>query len=359
MDIGVSIASRHNLSSNSVDPAAHVPQRLLHVSFNQDGGCFAAGTTAGFRIYNCDPFREIIRRDLFNTSAGRRGGVGTVEMLFRTNILALIVGGGGDDDDPQHPPSGVMLWDDQQSRCVGSLSCGGSPARGVRILHDCVATVTDSSVSVYDLHDLGLLHRYETSPNPLALCAMAPLGPGRVLACPGPREGQVRVEHLGDALRTRSTTLAIDAHPASSVACVALSRDGRLVATAGTGAAAVNVFDAHDGKLLLELEASLAGATSEVYSLAFSGDSRFLATSGDGGAVQVFGLPAEEGQDRGASSHGIASHFRTGGAGRCIVTFGALSNTVVVVGMDGSFCRCRFDPVNGGQMALLERRDFM
>jgi hypothetical protein len=37
---------------------------ILHISFNQDYGCFAPSTKSGFRIYNCDPFREIFRRDL-------------------------------------------------------------------------------------------------------------------------------------------------------------------------------------------------------------------------------------------------------------------------------------------------------
>ncbi|PKI70495.1 hypothetical protein CRG98_009000 [Punica granatum] len=47
----------------SSPPAVPEPApELLHLSFNQDYGCFAVGTDRGFWIYNRDPFREIFRQ---------------------------------------------------------------------------------------------------------------------------------------------------------------------------------------------------------------------------------------------------------------------------------------------------------
>jgi hypothetical protein len=133
------------------------PERVLHLSFNQDGGCFAVSTTRGFRVFNSDPFKETVRtffarcassactleRDaerhvatwvvspssacscasppVFLTQFCRgfsNGGIGIVEMLFRCNILAIVGGGAA----PKYPPNKVCVR-------VGAGVAGGAHVR--------------------------------------------------------------------------------------------------------------------------------------------------------------------------------------------------------------------------------------
>jgi len=173
------------------------------------------GTDQGFRIYNCEPFKETFRRDFAS------GGIGMVEMLFRCNILALVGGG----RNPRYPPHKVMIWDDHQNRCIGELSFR-SEVRAVRLRRDRVVVALATKVYVYNFADLSLLDHIETADNAKGLCALCPAPSANVLAVPGMQKGDVRIE-LYDL---RKTTL-IAAHEAA-LACLALSASGSRLATA-------------------------------------------------------------------------------------------------------------------------------
>ncbi|XP_018442665.1 autophagy-related protein 18a [Raphanus sativus] len=351
------------------------PPSLLHLSFNQDHACFAVGTSHGFRILNCDPFREIFRRDF-----DRGGGVAVVEMLFRCNILALVGGvGGGGPDPPQYPPNKVMIWDDHQSRCIGELSFR-SDVRSVRLRRDRIVVVLEQKIFVYNFVDLKLMHQIETIANPKGLCAVsqgaAGGGGSMVLVCPGLQKGQVRIEHYAS-----KRTKFVMAHD-SRIACFALTQDGALLATASSKGTLVRVFNTVDGTLRQEVRRGADRA--EIYSLAFSSNAEWLAVSSDKGTVHVFGLKVNSGSQvkdapqiaaeltrspsspssslslfKGVlpkyfSSEWSVAQFRLVEGTQYIVAFGHQKNTVVILGMDGSFYRCQFDPVNGGEMSQLE-----
>ncbi|KAL5566043.1 hypothetical protein UlMin_029207 [Ulmus minor] len=356
----------------SPSPSPTLVPTLLHVSFNQDYGCFAVGTDMGFRIYNCDPFREIFRRDF-----GTRGGIGLVQMLFRCNILALVGGG----PDPQYPINKVMIWDDHQSRCIGELSFR-SEVKGVRLRRDRIVVVLVQKIFVYNFADLKLLHQIETIANPKGLCEVSHVSGPVVLVCPGLQKGQIRVEHYGS-----KRTKFIMAHD-SRIACFSLTQDGRLLATASSKGTLVRIFNTLDGSLLQELRRGADRA--EIYSLAFSSTAQWLAVSSDKGTVHVFSLKVDSSgllandMTRNApesnpsnpsaipslafmkgvlpkyfSSEWSVAQFHLQEGLQHIVAFGHQKNVVVILGMDGSFYRCEFNPENGREMSQLEYYNFL
>ncbi|CAN1852413.1 Autophagy-related protein 18c [Linum perenne] len=213
---------------------------LLSVSWNQDYGCFAAATSSGFRIYSCEPFKETFRRDI------RSGGFKIVEMLFRSNILALV----GSDSNSQYPPNKVLIWDDHQSHCIGEFS--------FRSQH----------------------------PNT------------SVLALPGLYRGQVRIEHFGLNL-----VKLVNAHD-NHIACLTLTMDGLLLATASTKGTLIRIFNTMDGTRLQEVRRGVNGA--EIYGIALSPDVQWLAVSSDKGTVHIFSLRVRvAGEDSSSHPNGL------------------------------------------------------
>lgn len=83
---------------------------VLFVTFNQDHTLIAIGTEKGFRIYNSVPFKELFHRDL-------DGGIEIIELLYRTNIIALVGGG----KIPKYASNKVVLWDERKEKEISEF----------------------------------------------------------------------------------------------------------------------------------------------------------------------------------------------------------------------------------------------
>ena len=218
--------------------------RLLSVSWNQDNSCFTAATTADFRVFNCAPFHESLRRVL---PSGGGGGYAIVEMLFRSSIFALVAAG----EAGRHR---VELWDDNKNKRICDITGIRSAVRAVRVSMAYLAVVLDRTVRVYELGDLARpLWKIPTALNPRGLCCLSSSHAGApgsgLLACPGTARGQVRVE---DLRKEQAATRLIAAH-SSEIACMAMTTDGAVLATASVKGTLVRVFSTMDGTCLQEV----------------------------------------------------------------------------------------------------------
>ena len=231
----------------------------------------------GFRIYNCEPFKETFRR-VFS----QKGGIGIVEMLFRCNLLALVGGG----RNPKFPPNIVKKWDDHQNRAIGELMFR-SEVKAVKLRRDRVVVVLLSKIYVYRFSDLKLLDQISTLKNPKGLVALSPDSSSIVLACLGVTRGNVRVE-LYDLRKSH----LIPAHE-SDLAAMALNEQGTRLATASDKGTLIRVFDTHTGELLKELRRGMERAG--INCISFNRNSEYLACSSNKGTVHIFSvLPRRE-----------------------------------------------------------------
>uniref|UniRef100_A0A6N2LE91 Autophagy-related protein 18a n=1 Tax=Salix viminalis TaxID=40686 RepID=A0A6N2LE91_SALVM len=343
-----------NTITTTNNPAQVAAPPIYHLSFNQNHTCFSVGLQNGFRVFDADPFKPSFSRE-----SDTHGGIGLVAMLYRSNLFCLVGGG----PNPIYPVNKVMVWDDHAFQCIGELSFR-SEVKNVKIRRDMI-----------------LLLQIETDLNPNGLCEISQNSSPMVLVSLGLKEGQIRVEDFG----SKKSKFAM-AHD-SRVVCMSLTQDGRLLATASTKGTLIRIFNTLDGTRLQEVRrgADRAG----IHSLAFSSNAQFLAVSSDKGTVHIFSVKVDSGSlasltnDRSHvasdtihsilssfslfkgvlpkyfSSEWSVAQFRLPEGLRHFVVFGNQKNTIVIIGMDGSFYRCEFDPVAGGEMIQLEYHNFL
>ncbi|RUO95375.1 hypothetical protein BC936DRAFT_144217, partial [Jimgerdemannia flammicorona] len=172
---------------------------LLFINFNQDFSCISVGTKNGYKIYNCDPFGKCYAKS--------DGGIGIVEMLFCTSLVALVGAG----EQPAFSPRRLQITNTKETHSMCEM--GGEGAKGilyantsenilssiwsspkislthppptpqqrqsticeltfptsilaVKLNRRRLIVVLEEQIYVYDISNMKLLHTIETSPNP-------------------------------------------------------------------------------------------------------------------------------------------------------------------------------------------------
>ena len=205
------------------------------------------------------------------------GSFGIVELLYRSNIIALVGGG----KSPRYPSNKVIIWDDHQMRPTGEL-CFRSEVRAVKMRRDRIVVVLESKIYVYNLQDLKIRDHINTFPNPRGLCCLSTDSDRTVLACPDIKKGYALVK-----IYSEEKSYALSAHE-TSLACLALTSDGSLLATASDKGTLVRIYNTDTRDLVQELRRGVDRA--EIYCLAFSPGSEWLACSSDKGTVHIFNV---------------------------------------------------------------------
>jgi hypothetical protein len=228
------------MSASSSAAGGGEAEPLVHAAFNSNATHFVPSPDGGSRS-------RVITADL--APSGTLAAV-----VFRPEPPSAPDADADDEGDRirycRYVVRGEMLGDD----IIPSMS-SSSRVRAVRHASGHVLVAGDGKAALHYTTSGRAVKRcleVDTGPNPLGVCALAEARDGKtvVLACPRPAKGQVQVQ-VG---RRGSSGARVDVHAhSSSVVCVALSRDGRLLATASSKGTVVRIFTAADGKKVDEV----------------------------------------------------------------------------------------------------------
>lgn len=130
--------------------------QIASLQWNADHSCFTVAHTRGYCIYTTLPLKRHA-----NITYPNSEGLQQVNMLERTNFLALIGGGLR----PHFPANKMMLWDDYKAKVVAQLEYK-TPVLQCILRRDCIVVALLERVFVYSFASRpALLAEYQTADN--------------------------------------------------------------------------------------------------------------------------------------------------------------------------------------------------
>ncbi|SPN79882.1 WD40-repeat domain-containing protein [Cedratvirus Zaza IHUMI] len=261
------------------------PESILYFNFNTDHTCFCVGTNKGFEIWNVSPCKLRYAREL--------GGIGIVEMVDKSNILALVGGGSS----PAYAKNKVMIWDDSMRKVIAELEFR-SQVSLVRIYRSRILVATYNKIYVYCFSDLSLLYSSEIQEDTGYMLAYS----DKVLAYPSLKSGHVQV-HFEKASLNLPPFRAHD----HKIGFLCWNREATLLATASSQGTVIKIFNGHtsstrDGHTSSTRDGHTSSVRKSVAKLrrgkdpakithmSFSSDSEWLCVCSDKGTIHIFNV---------------------------------------------------------------------
>ncbi|GME43287.1 hypothetical protein GTA08_BOTSDO12215 [Neofusicoccum parvum] len=265
------------------------PPRALSVAYNDGVSCFSVALETGFRVYDAPTCEQLKVRDMGQ-------GLGCVEMVGKTNYLAVVGGGRS----PKYAQNKIILWDEANQKAVLSLELR-TPVQRIRISREHIVAVLLNSIHLYKFSSPPeKLKEFETTNNPFGLCALN----RDIVVFPGRTAGQVQICEIG----TRNVSI-IPAHT-SALRALSLSPDGSIIATASEQGTLIRLWSVGSCAKLGEYRRGIDPAT--IFSIALSPSNAFLAVTSDKGTLHIFDLPkppSRPGSANGGRAGSISSDF--------------------------------------------------
>lgn len=317
-------------------------RKILSLKFNQDQGCFTCCMESGVRIYNVDPLVEKVHYDIEMV-----GSVSQCEMIFRTNLIAIVSGGSR----PKFADNVLLIYDDLAKKFILEITFPSS-IRAVRLRRDKLVVALLNQIHVFSFPTpTQKLFSLETRQNLRGLCEVSPLSSSekQVLVFPGHKLGSVQIVDLGSTeIGTSTAPVWIAAHQ-SELACITLNQQGTRIATASAQGTLIRVWDVVTKNRLVELRRGSDIAT--IFCINFSKDSEYLCCSSDKGTVHIFAIKKTILNKRMSipnilgkygESQWAFTNFVVPPECACICAFGS-NNSIYAICVDGTFHKYVFN----------------
>lgn len=306
------------------------------------------------------------------------GGIGIIEMLKRTNILALVGGG----RNPKFPTNQLIIWDDHQGKIISKLRINEN-IMSVRLRNDKIIVVTRNKFYLFNINTLVTIAIENTFDNPLGIIGISN-GDNNKLIVAFPYEAQGSI-FIGDISQKCEKLSVFHAHD-SRVVCISVNKEGTLIATASDKGTLIRIFTTNDDQKSWEFRRGTKSV--EMNCITFDPNNKFIGCSSNVGTIHLFSIASimkeldeknktqkAENDDEPKNSKSllgkIGGLFNIKNAylesersfakfkiqeENSLIGFGN-DNTFVVITMDGKYYKATYDPKRGGECFKLEEKN--
>ena len=244
------------------------PNEILYISFNQEGTNIAIGTENGFKIINIYPFLDLYYKDL-------EGGIGIIEMLNKSNILALVGGG----KNPKYPLNELILWDEDKNKEIVKIKTK-KKILNIKLNENKIYIVNIEKILVFDFNTLNLIDTLYTK-NPKGLISLC--YKEDIIAYPDMHhEGTIKIKNYNI---NKEYTLKAHKTPLN---CIQLNQDGKLIGTCSLKGTLIRVYNIEKNQLIREVRRGAESAN--VYCIAFDMSQKYFAVTSDRKTIHIFFL---------------------------------------------------------------------
>lgn len=261
---------------------------MNYISFSNNVTSFTVGTDSSYLIQSLSDFTEIYKsKDDF---CG--GGIGIIEKLEGSNIVALVGGG----QQPAFSKNKVLFWDFKKKVEIGEINVQRDILK-LKVFTDFCFICCFDNIYIFNTPRLSMTNTNNTSfsesieklstyENPYGTMFVQLTPVGLLLAYPSDeKKGTVCVYN-----KKSKESLLVGAHE-GEIRCICMkeSVNGTLMATASDKGTLIRVFNLTSGGQLMK---SFRRGSSDawIYSIAFCHDASQLACTSSTGTVHLFDM---------------------------------------------------------------------
>ena len=250
--------------------------KMLYISFNQNSSCFAIGTENGFVIYSTYPFKDKFTRIL-------NGGIGIIEMLNSSNILALVGGG----KYPKYNKNKVIVWDDYEQKVISELKFTNA-IKNVKLKNDKIFIILEKKIFVFNLETYENIDIIDTCDNSKGLIGINNDPNFTIIAYPILTDNNNNFKGICKIkFYDNEKEMIIKAHE-TQINYLQINYDGSILAVACDSGKLIKIFRTIDGQHLIDFKRGKEKA--EINYMCFDQNGKFLAVTSERKTIHIWSM---------------------------------------------------------------------